>query len=126
MAANGRAGVEEGDGGSEDGSEENDGLQVVQRFPPTFLFEEPPVTVKPPLEEFPQDPTVSPAPGFEWRGNGPPGSPRGNWYNPETGEYLRPDMDHPLPKGPHWDYRDPDGNEYRWYPGGGMEPKIVA
>ncbi len=51
------------------------------------------------------DPTQAPE-GFEWRGKGPVGSNQGNWYNPETGEILHPDLNHPNPIGPHWDYRD--------------------
>lgn len=33
--------------------------------------------------------------GFEWRGKpgSTPGSAEGNWYNPKTGESLRPDLD---------------------------------
>ena len=51
------------------------------------------------------DPTKAPD-GFEWRGNGAPGSSKGNWYNPDTGEILHPDLNHPQPIGPHWDFRD--------------------
>lgn len=51
------------------------------------------------------DPTKAPD-GFEWRGNGSPGSSKGNWYNPDTGEILHPDLNHPQPIGPHWDFRD--------------------
>jgi Bacterial toxin 37 len=60
-----------------------------------------------------------------WRGqpNSDPGGPSGNWYNPNTGESLRPDLDHPEPIGPHWDYRAPDGTWYRWFPNGGLSPK---
>ena len=31
---------------------------------------------------------------------------KGNWYNPNTGEILHLDLDHPQPIGPHWDFRD--------------------
>ena len=51
------------------------------------------------------DPTKAPD-GFEWRGKGAPGSSRGNWYNPNTGEILHPDLNHPQPIKPHWDFRD--------------------
>ena len=44
-------------------------------------------------------------------------------YNPETGESLRPDLNHSDPIGPHWDYRDPDGKWWRIFPDGGMEAK---
>lgn len=100
--------------------------QVAQEVPPTFLFDEPPVSVKPPFEEFPEEPAQQPGPGYQWRGNGPPDSLRGSWHNPDTGESLHPDTDHPPPQGPHWDYRDPDGNSWRWYPDGRMEPKTPS
>ncbi|WP_068471246.1 polymorphic toxin type 37 domain-containing protein [Candidatus Protochlamydia phocaeensis] len=50
------------------------------------------------------DPTKCPGEGFEWKGEGKPGSKEGNWANPKTKEWLRPDLDHPEPKKPHWDY----------------------
>ena len=52
------------------------------------------------------DPSKAPK-GYEWRGKpgSKPGSKDGNWYNPETGESLRPDLNHPEPIEPHWDYR---------------------
>ncbi len=63
--------------------------------------------------------------GFEWRGKpgSTPGSKEGNWYNPKTGESLRPDLDHPGSIGPHWDYRDPSGNWFRIFPDGSQVPK---
>ena len=39
-------------------------------------------------------------------GNGAPGSSKGNRYNPDTGEILHPDLNHPRPIGPHWDFSD--------------------
>jgi HK97 family phage portal protein len=105
--------------------EEADPTQVGQEISPDFLFEEPPVTVDPPFEEFPTDPTQSPAPGFEWRGSGPPDTGQGSWYNPDTGESLHPDLDHPSPQGPHWDYTDPTGNSWRLFPNGRSEPKLI-
>ena len=70
------------------------------------------------------DPTKCPREGYEWRGRGEPGSKTGNWYNPETGEWLRGDLEHPDPIGPHWDYgiRGEDVS-YRIYPDGSYEPK---
>jgi hypothetical protein len=70
------------------------------------------------------DPTQAP-PGFEWRGKpgSAPGSKDGNYFNPKTRESLRPDLSHPEPVGPHWDYRDPGGRWWRIKPGGTMEPK---
>jgi len=70
------------------------------------------------------DPAKAPI-GYEWRGKtgAKPGSKDGNWYNPETGESLRPDLNHPSPVGPHWDYRDPSGNWWRLFPDGSNVPK---
>jgi RHS repeat-associated protein len=48
----------------------------------------------------PSDPTQPPGEGWEWRGNGPPGSEQGSWYNPTTEESLHPDLNHPDPIGP--------------------------
>jgi uncharacterized protein RhaS with RHS repeats len=71
-------------------------------------------TVKPNLE----DPTKSPGPGYEWRGNGPKGSNEGSWYNPYTDQSLHPDLGHSQPIGPHYDYQGPDtaGQKVRLYP----------
>lgn len=77
---------------------------------------------RPPI---PKSPTEPPGPGWEWRGNGPPGSSEGNWYNPKTGESLHPDPYHPPPIGPHYDWKAPDGNWYRIYPDGSTVPKII-
>ena len=41
------------------------------------------------------------------------------YYNPKTGEYLRPDLNHPKGINPHWDYGASDGSLWRWFPGGG-------
>lgn len=56
------------------------------------------------------DPTRAPE-GFEWRGapGSQPGDPDGTYYNPDTDESLYPDLNHPAPKGPHWDYWPPNG-----------------
>ena len=69
------------------------------------------------------DPTKSPGDGFEWRGKGDPASGKGSWYNPITKEYWFPDLNHPAPIKPHWDYVDPYGNGFRVYPDGHIEPK---
>ena len=70
------------------------------------------------------DPTRAPK-GFVWRGRPAsiPGSKEGAYYNPRTRESLRPDLDHPDPIGPHWDYRDSTGRWWRIKPDGSMEPK---
>jgi len=75
---------------------------------------------------YPQNPALPPIPGWQWKGKAgsAPGSSEGNWVNPNNKkEYLRPDVDHPDPIGPHWDWKAPDGKEYRYYPDGRLEPK---
>jgi hypothetical protein len=69
------------------------------------------------------DPTNPPGEGWEWRGPDSPGGDRGGWYNPETGETLHPDLGHPDPIGPHWDWTDPSGDVYRIGPDGIPVPK---
>jgi len=70
---------------------------------------------------YPIDPTSPPANGFIWRGDGLPGSDKGNWWNPNTKEWLHYDPSH---HGiPHYDYRDPFGNRFRIWPNGRMTPK---
>lgn len=70
------------------------------------------------------DPSKSPGPDWEWRGKGDPGSGQGSWYNPKTGESLHPDLSHPDPIGPHWDYQPYRGGpEYRLLPDGTLQPK---
>ncbi|MDE2166536.1 MAG: phage portal protein [Alphaproteobacteria bacterium] len=87
-----------------------------------FLLDEPSLRIPPPLPDYPTDPARPPAPGFEWKGTNPePGSREGSWYNDQTKQTLRPDLDHPTGIKPHWDYRAPDGNWYRWYSDGRVE-----
>ena len=52
------------------------------------------------------DPTIPPGDGFIWRGPGEVGSEFGDWYNPATKDQLHPNLKHPLPKGPHWGWRN--------------------
>jgi hypothetical protein len=78
---------------------------------------------KPVPPPYSADATKPPGPGFEWKGKPPAGSGQGNWYNPVTGESMHPDLNHPPPLGPHWDYRGPDGRWYRIFPNGRIEPK---
>jgi RHS repeat-associated protein len=59
------------------------------------------------------NPTKPPADGFEWKGKGKPGSKEGSWYNSDTGESLHPDLNHPPPIKPHWDYEGPNGEKAR-------------
>lgn len=69
------------------------------------------------------DPKIPPGPGFGWRGKSSPEDGKGNWYNPETGERWNPDLSHGEPIGPHWDYTDSNGDSFRVYPDGRVEPK---
>lgn len=66
--------------------------------------------------KIPSDPAKCPGKGWEWRGPDAPGGPRGAWYNPEKDWTLHPDMNHPEPIGPHWDWIDEDGNKFRITP----------
>ncbi len=73
----------------------------------------------PPSVPFPSNlgPNQSPGPGFQWRGPGAPGSPQGAWYNPQTGEILWNDMNHPPGINSHWDYwKKGCGGKFRWFP----------
>jgi RHS repeat-associated protein len=69
---------------------------------------------KPPYcgQELGDDPTKSPGPGFEWKGRGKPGIGQGSWVKGKRAdgslERLYPDLEHPPPKAPHWDYKGPD------------------
>ncbi len=90
------------------------------RIVPRVLLEEPPLVVTPkPSIPYPADPNVSPGPGWVQAG------PRGNWWNPATGESVHPDLNHPPGIDPHYDYhlRGPHGGSWRWYPDGRLEPK---
>ena len=77
------------------------------------------------LPAFPGYDPLSPPPGYQWRGKpgSLPGSKEGNYYNPDTGECLRPELDHPYPIGPHWDYKDVNEKWHRVYPDGTSEQK---
>jgi Bacterial toxin 37 len=73
----------------------------------------------------PTTPNTSPGPDWVWKGRpgSTPGDSDGNWVNTGTGETLRPDLGHPAPIGPHWDWKDPTGKWWRIYPDGRIEPK---
>jgi uncharacterized protein RhaS with RHS repeats len=84
--------------------------------------------VKCPTTGSPKWPGTDPAkapPGTQWRGRPGtnPGDPQGAYYNPNTGESYHPDLNHPAPVGPHWDYVAPDGTQYRIMPDGSAVPK---
>ncbi len=83
------------------------------------LLEEPPITPRPILPEG-WRPGNSMPKGFR-----PPPNPKGNWFNPKTGESLRPDLNHPEPVRPHFDYRDPAGKWWRIFEDGTREPKSI-
>ena len=77
-----------------------------------------------PVRPYPSgDGTTPPEEGWEWHGPDPPGGDRGGWVNPETGESLHPDLGHPEPEGPHWDWNTPNGGRYRINPDGSVVPK---
>ena len=69
------------------------------------------------------DGTVAPGPDWVWKGNGEVGSKAGNWYNEQTDESLHPDLGHAPPIGPHWDWKDPNGDWWRLYEDGRCEPR---
>lgn len=71
----------------------------------------------------PTNPATPPAPGWVWKGSGAPGSSKGAWTNPATGESLHPDLAHPGPIGPHWDYKDSNKKNWRIMPDGSKVPK---
>jgi RHS repeat-associated protein len=61
--------------------------------------------------ELGNDPTRRPGEGFEWRGRGGPETGKGSWvkdHKQPTEQSLHPDLTHPPPKAPHWDYVGPD------------------
>jgi RHS repeat-associated protein len=55
----------------------------------------------------------------------PPPNPKGNYHCPRTGESLHPDMGHPNPIGPHYDYVDVNHNHFRIDIDGNITPKII-
>jgi RHS repeat-associated protein len=83
-----------------------------------------------PPPAYPGDDPAKP-PGADWTWTGKPGSqpgsPDGSYTRPSPGggrpEQLRPDLNHPPPVGPHWDWRDPNGNDWRINPDGSVTPK---
>lgn len=61
--------------------------------------------------------------GYTWKGNGKKGVDRGTWVNEKTGEKIYPDRGHNPPIGPHDDYTDRNGKEWRVSPDGKSTPK---
>lgn len=80
----------------------------------------------PDVEYSGDDPQKAPE-GTEWKGPGEKGSSEGNYYNPQTGESWHPDLNHPAPIGPHWDYnyRGSGCDGWRVFPDGGVAPKAI-
>ena len=72
----------------------------------------------------PMNPTEAPGPGWEWRGDGAPGSNQGNWFNPQTQQRLHPDWNHPGDIPPHYDYST-DGKNWTRIPPGGEIPDPI-
>lgn len=60
-----------------------------------------------PFKRLPSNPDESPGEGWVQKG------PRGNWFYPPTGQSLSPDLEHVLPKGPHWDLQR-RGSDRKW------------
>lgn len=82
-------------------------IEVDQVIAPEIRYEEEAEKVEPepPAIPYPgNDPTVAPGKDYEWVGKEPVGGDKGTWKNKKTGEQLHPDLDHPEPVGPHWDY----------------------
>ena len=40
---------------------------------------------------------------------------KANYFNPKTGQSLHPDLQHPAPINPHWDWKDSNGKWWRLY-----------
>ena len=62
-------------------------------------------------EKLGDDPTKCPAEEFEWKGKGRAETGRGSWVKNDglpIEESLHPDLIHPPPKDPHWDYVGPE------------------
>lgn len=71
--------------------------------------------------ELPWTPGISPGSDWTWHGPGEPETGVGNWVNDKTGQKLHPDLNHPLPRGPHWGVKQPDGSRWDVYPDGRVE-----
>ena len=71
------------------------------------------------------NPSKKPGDDYGWKGQQPEGGKKGTWANDKTGEQLHPDLDHPQPVGPHWDYTDGTKPKKWWriFPDGKILPK---
>jgi RHS repeat-associated protein len=79
----------------------------------------------PSVYPFPGWDPLSPPAGYEWKGKpgSVPGDKTGSYHKPGSGEVLSPNLDHPLPYGPHWDYKDAEGKWHRLFPDGESQQK---
>lgn len=79
----------------------------------------------PSWEDLGYDPTKCPGEGYVWKGKGTPQSGKGSWVRGEgkEEEILHPDLNHPDPHGPHWDYKGPGRPWRRIKPDGTCEYK---
>lgn len=91
---------------------------LILGFGVILLEEAPPIEVPDMLiPDYPgDDPTTPPDDDYKWKGKPPEGGDKGAWVNDKTGEQWHPDLNHPLPKGPHWDYKDSSGTRWRIFP----------
>jgi RHS repeat-associated protein len=61
---------------------------------------------------------------WTWRGPDAPGGNRGGYVNPNNPDQsMHPDLNHPDPVGPHWDFTDRNVGGWRVFPGGAIKPK---
>ncbi|WP_131668267.1 RHS repeat-associated core domain-containing protein [Psychrobacter pygoscelis] len=71
-----------------------------------------------------QTPIGADGQSWPWHGKPPQGGDKGGYKNPNGNESIHPDLDHPAPIGPHWDFNDRGkGNGYRIAPDGTINPK---
>ena len=75
--------------------------------------------------EYPgNDPTKAPSDDYEWRGKPPQGGKQGGYANKKGKDSWHPDLDHEGDIGPHWDYNDGNGNQWRVFPDGHIKLKM--
>ena len=89
----------------------------------TVISDDKPEPKTPDIDYPGDDGSQPPGDDYEWKGKPPKGGDKGSWVNKKTGEQLHPDLKHPLPKGPHWDYKDPFKKWWRIFPNNRVEPK---
>ena len=107
--------------------------QPLTRPAPAANVSRPPIIRTPPIYErrpnypppkLPSLPSNSPGPGWIWKGDPlQPVGKNGTWINMGTWEKLYPDLNHPYPVGPPWDWQAPDGTRWRIFPDGSIVPR---